>query len=337
MSPRQLVLTALAAASAVAVTGPLVLTSPSSTAAAAAVRLPDAVTRSVTASKARVAEGGAVTIRHRVLDSGTATLRPTTTRFYLSRNATSSRTARASSTSNPRSAPADVLLLGARSVPSLGSHRQSSLLATTVGIPVGTAPGSYRVLACADDRGVAREGNETDNCTAATATLRVTAAPGTATMALASYADTSPWLPDELSVIWLKAMCQHTFPAVRMTPATAISRLKAMLRAAGGTDVLTRLAGSGLADSATEAQQLAATGALQDSPGLALAGLLRAHDLEPRIGNHLVNAAAVAVGMGRPNEALALLDGAAPLDLRRGAMGINPSTTPSWSAARHWC
>lgn len=324
MSSRSSLLTALAAASAIAATCPVLLPAPPAAAAAAAVRLPNAVTRGVSASSSSVTEGGALTIRHRVLDSGTATLRSTTTRFYLSRNATSSRTARASSTSNPRSAPADVLLLGARAVPSLASRRQSSVLATTVGIPVGTAPGSYRVLACADDRGVAREGNEIDNCTAATTSLRVTAAPGTGTMALPSYADTSPWLPDALSVTWLKAMCQHTFPAVRMTPATAISRLKAMLRTAGGADVLTRLAASGLADDAAQAQRLAATGALQDSPGLALAGLLRAHDLEPRIGNHLVNAAAVAVGMGRPNEALALLDSAAPLDLRRGAMGINP-------------
>lgn len=292
--------------------------------ATAAVRLPDAVARSVTASTTAVTEGGALTVKHRVLNNGTATLRSTTTRFYLSRSTTASAAARAASTSNPRTAPADVLLIGSRSAASLVSRGQSPVLSATVGIPVGTAPGSYRVLACTDDRGLARELSETNNCTAASTTLRVAAAPGTGTMAMPSYADTSPWLPAELSVTYLKAMCAHTFPAVRMTPATAISRLEAMLRAAGGTDVLTRLAGSGLADDAAEAQRLAATGALQDSPGLALAGLLRAHRLEPRIGNHLVNAAAVAVGMGRPNEALALLDGAAALDLRRGAFGINP-------------
>jgi hypothetical protein len=210
-------------------------------------------------------------------------------------------------------------------MPRLKPKAKSKPASVGVGVPVGTAPGVYRLLACADDRGAVREKTEYDDCTPASTAIRVTAAPGTDQMRLPSYADTSPWLPTEqLSLVYIKSMCRRTVPAQGMTPATAITRLKATLTAAGGRDVLTRLARSGLTDDAAEAQQLATQGLLRNSPGLALAGLLRAHDLEPRVGNHLINAAAVAVGMGRPNEALALLDGAVPLDLRRGAMGINP-------------
>ncbi|HJQ05074.1 MAG TPA: hypothetical protein VJ872_06500 [Nocardioides sp.] len=314
MFPRALIATALAAAA-------LPLASPPAT---AATRLPNTAAADVTLSRATVAEGGTLVVRHRVLNSGTTTAAATTTRFYLSANPTASRAARAASTSNPRTAPTDLLLVGARAVPQVAAGHRTGLLSTTVGVPLGTAPGRYRVLACSDDRGVVRERSETDNCAPSATSLTVTALPGTATMQLPQYADTEPWMPAQYSVMYLKMMCQRTVPAQRLTPATAISNLKRMLTTAGGADILTRVARSGRADDAAEAESFAAEGMLRSSPGLALAALLRAHDLEPGIGTHLVNAAAVAIGLNRPNEALGLLDAAAPLDYRRGAMGINP-------------
>ena len=312
-------------ATATAATLPVVLSADPGPAHAAAKALPDLTTLGVTADRTTVAEGGLITVRHRLANKGKAPAAASTTRFYLTRDVAGSQAARRTSTSNPRSAPADILLSGSRAMPKVKPGARSKAAAVSVGVPVGTAPGTYRLLACADDRGVVREKVEYNDCTPAPTTIRVTAAPGTDRMQLPSYADTAPWLPTEqLSLTYIKSMCRRTVPAATMTPATAIARLKGTLTAAGGRDVLTRLARSGLADDAAEAQQLATQGLLRNSPGLALAGLLRAHDLEPRIGNHLINAAAIAVGLGRPNEALALLDGAVPLDLRRGAMGINP-------------
>ncbi|MCW3016636.1 MAG: putative transcriptional regulator, partial [Solirubrobacterales bacterium] len=58
-------------------------------------------------------------------------------------------------------------------------------------------------------------------------------------------------------------------------------------------------------------------------PGAALAALLRAHELQPRRAAHLRNAATMATSIGLPNEALALLDGAARLeDQPLAGMGI---------------
>ena len=41
-------------------------------------------------------------------------------------------------------------------------------------IPAGTPAGTYRLLACADDRQVVAESNETNNCRASTTTVKVT-------------------------------------------------------------------------------------------------------------------------------------------------------------------
>jgi hypothetical protein len=72
-----------------------------------------------------------------------------TTRFYLSLSAVKD--------------SGDVLLTGARAVPSLGPGGVSSGT-TTVTVPLATPAGTYFVLACADDLAVVEENNEVNNC-----------------------------------------------------------------------------------------------------------------------------------------------------------------------------
>jgi subtilisin family serine protease/subtilase family serine protease len=60
---------------------------------------------------------------------------------------------------------ADVLLDGTRAIPPLAPNAFSTVT-VTVGVPTGTAPGLYYLLACADDLGVVPETNETNNCRA---------------------------------------------------------------------------------------------------------------------------------------------------------------------------
>lgn len=95
------------------------------------------------------------------------------------------------------------------------------------------------------------------------------------------------------------------------------------LRTTAGADAMAAFRQSPSFRSAARAQAAAAGAVVAGQPGAALAALLRAHQLEPREASHLVNAAAVASSIGLPNEALAMLDGAARLDDRDHApMGI---------------
>ncbi len=82
----------------------------------------------------------------------------------------------------------DVLLAGARAVPSLVAGATSSGT-VTVTIPTATAVGSYFLLACADDTAQVPETNETNNCLASVATIQVT--PATADLAVTGLDDPS--------------------------------------------------------------------------------------------------------------------------------------------------
>jgi len=55
------------------------------------------------------------------------------------------------------------ILSGTRSVPALAAG-QTSRGTTSVGVPASAAPGTYRVLVCADGYDAVREGNEGNNC-----------------------------------------------------------------------------------------------------------------------------------------------------------------------------
>lgn len=306
-------LTAVVATSMLAVTAPP---------ARAAVKRADLAVVSATVSKTTLAEGDTLVVSHVVKNRGTAKAAATQTRFYLSTNVATSQAERVRSRTNPRSAPQDVLLVGAAPVVAVRPGKQVSVRSVTLTVPVGTAAGSYAVLVCADDRGTVREKSETNNCTPAAKRLEVSAAPGSETLQLQTFG-ASFWRPSNEYLGLIKAFCSSVRPAKAMSLSAALSGARSFLSTTAGASALSALDSSGQASTPDKAEALAATAVTQGSPGLALAALLKAHGLEPRNANHLINAAAMATSVGLPNEAIAMLDAAQTLDLRRPALGIS--------------
>ena len=293
-------------------------------AAPAATRSPDLVVSRATVDRAGISEGGTVRVSHVVRNVGTAKAGSSHTRFYLSTDRAGSLAARRTSRTNPRTAPLDIRLLGARAVTALAPGKSLSHSYVDLTVPVGTAAGKYTVLACADDRGKVREKSEAGNCTAADTRLTVAAAEGSEDLVLQTFADSFRWPDNEdLSLQMMELFCSTVYPAKSMTLGGALGKVEAFLKDRAGPDALQRVAQSGQADTPKAAQELAAVGVAGNSPGLALASLMRAHGLEPGNGSHLVNLAAVATSVGLPNEALAFLDAAQTRDFRRPAMGVS--------------
>jgi subtilase family serine protease len=85
------------------------------------------------------------------LNVGPVTVGATTTRYVLSTDAVRS---------------SDDVVIGSRGMGALGPG-VPSVGSTVVTIPVGTATGTYYVLACADDTQQIVEANEVNNCRAA--------------------------------------------------------------------------------------------------------------------------------------------------------------------------
>ena len=65
-----------------------------------------------------------------------------------------------------------MLLTGTRSVPALAPGGQSQGT-VNVTVPVGTAAGTYFLIACADDLGVVQESQEGNNCWPSMTTVAV--------------------------------------------------------------------------------------------------------------------------------------------------------------------
>src|SRR5262249_42752025 len=107
---------------------------------------------------ASAAPGAAFAMTDTVRNQGPGGAASSTTRYYLSLDATRDAT--------------DTLLAGTRSVPALAAGAQSAG-AATVTIPPATPAGTYRLLACADDTGLVAEANETNNCAAAAGAIAV--------------------------------------------------------------------------------------------------------------------------------------------------------------------
>ena len=122
------------------------------------VLLPDLLETVVGNPPGSVAPGGKFTITDTVLNQGTVSAAASTTQYYLSVDAVKS--------------AGDVLLAGKRSVGILTAGTTSPG-STQVTVPLGTAPGTYRVLACADDLAKVSESNESNNCVAAVASVVV--------------------------------------------------------------------------------------------------------------------------------------------------------------------
>ena len=192
-------------------------------------------------------------------------------------------------------------------------------------MPIGTRPGVYHLLACADDRGAVREAREGDNCVVATHPEGGVEKPSL----IRVIAEEQEYRIDALSDVFEPdpsldpLMCtpesHQTFTSVAGAVASARQFLHA--RAPEGMAAFAQSPAFLDADLAEEAAAAALAG---DAPGAALAALLRAHELEPHEASHLVNGATLATAVGLPGEALAMLDGARRLDdTDRPAMGIS--------------
>lgn len=127
-------------------------------AATVTVTRPDLVETAVSNPPATAARGGTFRVTDTVRNQGTVTAGASATRYYLSQD--------------QQKNSVDVLLSGSRSVSSLAAGRTSRASAT-VRIPTATPPGTYYLLACADDTGAVAEVDETNNCLTSTSRVVV--------------------------------------------------------------------------------------------------------------------------------------------------------------------
>jgi hypothetical protein len=122
------------------------------------VTRPDLVETAVSNPPGTAARGGSFRVTDTVKNQAKVTAGASATRYYLSQDRQKN--------------SADVLLSGSRSVSSLSAGKSSGA-SVTVRIPTGTAPGTYYVLACADDLSAVTEIDETNNCLASTSRVVV--------------------------------------------------------------------------------------------------------------------------------------------------------------------
>jgi subtilase family serine protease len=121
---------------------------------------PDLIVSSMTVFPATISLSGAggahINVTETTRNQGAGTAIATTTKYYLSTNATFD--------------AADVWL-ASRAVPLLVTGASSIGPQTAVTIPPGTAPGNYYVLAVADAGNTLAESNENNNVTAKPLTI----------------------------------------------------------------------------------------------------------------------------------------------------------------------
>lgn len=257
--------------------------------------------------------------------SGVEPVPASTTRFYLSPDSAASLAERRTdAAADPRTSLRDILMGGARDVPALAA-RAPSQGETQVTVPIGTRPGVYHLLACADDRGAVRESREGDNCAVATHPEGGVEKPSP----IRVIAEEQEYRIDALSDVFEPepsldpAMCMPPSHQTFASVAAAVGSARQFLTARA-PEGMAAFAQSDAYLDADLAEEAAAAAVVGDAPGAALAALLRAHDLEPQEASHLVNAASLATALGMPGEALAMLDGARRLDdTDRPAMGIS--------------
>ncbi len=109
---------------------------------------PDLMISSFSVSPTVIAPGGTTTISETTKNVGGApTGGPSSTRYFLSKNGL---------------VDAGDVLLGTHAVPALAPNATDSQI-TVVTIPLGTAPGTYRIIGLADATGVIAEANELNN------------------------------------------------------------------------------------------------------------------------------------------------------------------------------
>jgi hypothetical protein len=122
------------------------------------VTVPDLVVTALDNPPAAAGAGSSFAVGATTGNIGNGSSRASTTRFYLSLD--------------KRKNAGDILLTGADPVGVL-EPGASEFASTTLTIPIGTAAGTYNLLACADDLKAVKESNEKNNCTKSSAKVVV--------------------------------------------------------------------------------------------------------------------------------------------------------------------
>lgn len=135
----------------------------STVASASVLVAPDLRVSTVSEPVGSVVAGGSLEVHDVTRNSGLATAGAATTRYYLSADAAKG--------------AGDVFLPGGRTTPGLAVGTSSSGTAV-VAVPLVTPPGTYRLLACANDDGVVVELDHANNCLASSGTIDVALPPG---------------------------------------------------------------------------------------------------------------------------------------------------------------
>jgi tetratricopeptide (TPR) repeat protein len=288
------------------------------TAAVPAMARPNLVVTALADPAQKVVEGAKLVVRDAVTNRGTVAKR-SATRYYLTTNPAASLKERRASTANPREALGDILLSGAREVPALTAAAVSAPPSrpTIVSVPIGTAEGTYRLLACADDRAQVTEAIEFDNCRAAARMVKVVAAPAEAvtTDSFSSVRD-RPADAADLSMLGNRRAleCAPRPPAKAMTLKQALASARARIVAQAGADAMPALLAAPGSTDPVALEQAAARALVADRPGAALAAMLTAHRIRPREASHLANAGVLATSVGLPAEGLSMIEAAGRLD-----------------------
>jgi subtilase family serine protease/subtilisin-like proprotein convertase family protein len=125
------------------------------------VTRPDLIEASVSDPPAAAGAGSGFSVTDTVQNQGNGSAGGSAVRFYLSLDLLRD--------------PSDVLLTGSRGIGTLAAAA-SSTGTVGVSVPAAAAPGSYRLLACADDFGTVAESDEANNCLASAAAVQITKA-----------------------------------------------------------------------------------------------------------------------------------------------------------------
>jgi subtilase family serine protease len=118
----------------------------------------DLVETSVTNPPATSSPGASFAVTDTTRNDGALSTGTTHTQYYLSTNAVKD--------------AGDILLTGSRTVSGLAPGASSTGTATVL-VPSATPVGTYRLLACADDRAVVAELNEANNCLASSTSVQL--------------------------------------------------------------------------------------------------------------------------------------------------------------------
>ncbi|MHB8694643.1 MAG: CARDB domain-containing protein [Solirubrobacteraceae bacterium] len=160
---------------------------------------PNLVVRAIAGPAGSVVPGQRFVVRDTTANTGKAPAGASVTAYYLARTAKHQRS--------------DVRV-GDRPVKRLlaGAHSNGS---ATVTVPIRTALGSYRIIACADDRNQVKETNEHDNCRATSTPLHVIVPPDTTPPTFGGLGSASATSEGSVLLSWSPGVDNRT-PAIAL-------------------------------------------------------------------------------------------------------------------------